>query len=82
MESLALLVSIIILAIFSSAFVAVALSFSDSKVARTFVFIFAPLSSAAGLWLGFAAKSTGSWVMGLIVVGLGVFSLWNSNRNR
>ncbi len=82
MVSLAVFVSIIILAIFSSAFVAVALSFSDHKVARGFVFVFAPLSSAAGIWLGYAAKSTGSWVMGLIIVALGAFSIWNSNRNR
>jgi len=82
MESLALLVSIIILATFSSVFVAVALSFAESSVARGFVYFLAVLSSAAGLWMGYATSSTGGWVMGLIITALGIASIWNSNRVR
>jgi hypothetical protein len=82
MESLALAVMFIILSIFSSVFIAFALSFSDSKVARGFVYFLATISSAAGIWLGYATKSTGAWVMGFIIVALAAFSVWNSNRNR
>ena len=80
MESLALLVAVMVLVIFSSLFVAVALSFADTKLARGFLYTFVSMSSGLIIWMALAVNSLGTWVMALIIVGLGSLAIWNSNR--
>jgi hypothetical protein len=80
MESLALFVAVMLLAVFSSAFVAAALSFIDSPVARGTVYVLSPIVVGFGVFLAISTRSTGSWIMALVLIALGGFSLWNSLR--
>jgi hypothetical protein len=80
MESLALFVAILLLAVFSSAFVAVVLSFIDSPVARGFVYVLAPIAGGFGIFLAISTSSTGSWIMALVLIALAGLSVWNALR--
>ena len=80
MESLALFVAILLLAVFSSAFVALALSFVDKVIARAAVYVLATIAAGFGVFLAYSTRSTGSWVMALVLIGIGAFSIWNALR--
>ncbi len=82
MESLAVFVGILLLAMISGSFVAFALSFVDNNVARFFVYLFALLSGGMSVWMAFATNALGSWVLATIMVCVGGASIWNSNRIR
>ena len=80
MESLALFLAIVLLTVFSSAFVAIALSFADSQVARGFVYFFTLLSGGTSLFMAYSVGSPGSWGMALVIVALNALAIWNSQR--
>lgn len=80
MESLALLVSLLILGGFSGAFIALALSFVPNRIGRGFVYVFVALSSTLMTWIAIAANSSGAWFMAIGIVGLDVVAVWNAQR--
>lgn len=83
-ESLALLVTLIVGTIVLAGVVsAIALWRNPTHlVARIFFGVVALFSVATGLWLGSAAGSTGSWVIGGGVALVGALALWRVVRPR
>lgn len=82
MESLALLVTLLLLADISMVGIAVGLSFVDNKIARGFTIAFSAIPAAFSLYVAIATKSQGSWIMALVVFAIGAFAIWNSFRVR
>lgn len=81
MESLAVLVMTILLAIYGSGIIAFALSWFRNKVVRIITFVFAGFSIASGVWLAITLLNGNGLFLGSIPVILGAFSAWNSNRS-
>jgi len=80
MESLALLVTFILLAIYGSGLIAFVLSCFKNRVTRVLSFVFSGLSILSGLWIGLSLiNGNGVWVGGVPIV-LGALSIWNAIR--
>ena len=83
MESLALLVSLMLLGIYSTGLIAFGFSWIRNKVAKVLTLIFGSISVATGVWLVVNLFEGNGLLVGGIPVLLGVFSIWNTlRRNR
>jgi hypothetical protein len=80
MESLALLVSIMLLVIFGAGVIAFVLSWFKSPVTRVLTYIFASFSILSGVWLAVALIDGNGLAVGFLPVALGVFSIFNARR--
>lgn len=83
MEGLAAAVTIILLLIYSSGIVALALSWMRNRVGKIVSRVFAVISIVTGGWLAITLLDGNGWLAGGIPVLVGAFSLFNSlRRNR
>lgn len=82
MESLALLVSIIILTTFMFGPISMAFSRLEQTWARVLGFITGGAGVLAGAWLGTTVDSTGARIMGLLAASLAAFGLWLNWRKQ
>ncbi|MEY3663599.1 MAG: hypothetical protein RI919_1115 [Actinomycetota bacterium] len=80
MESLALLVSIMLLVIFGAGFIAFGLSWFRSQWARIATYVFAAFSILSGLWLAVTLIDGNGLAVGFLPVALGAFSIFNTRR--
>ena len=80
MESLALLVSIMLLVIFGAGFIAFGLSWFRSQWARIATYVFAAFSILSGLWLAVTLIEGNGLAVGFLPVALGAFSIFNTRR--
>jgi ABC-type glycerol-3-phosphate transport system permease component len=80
MESLALLVSIMLLVIFGAGFTAFGLSWFRSRGARIATYVFASFSILSGVWLAVVLIDGNGLAVGFLPVALGVFSIFNTRR--
>jgi hypothetical protein len=80
MESLALTVALILLAVLSFGLGAFVLSWFRSPVAKVLTYVLATVSIAAGVWVGWVLIDGNGIAIALVPVCLGVFSFWNSRR--
>lgn len=83
MESLAAVVTVILLVIYGSGLIAFGLAWSRNRVAAVISRVFAFVAMASGFWLGFTLMNANSFAVGGIPVLLGAASLVISlRRNR
>jgi CHASE2 domain-containing sensor protein len=75
MESLALLVSIMLLVIFGAGLIGFVLSWFKSPVTRVLTYIFASFSILSGVWLAVVLIDGNGLALGFLPVALGVFSI-------
>lgn len=80
MESLALLVSLILLFIYGSGLIAFVLSWFQNKIARISSFVFSGISIVTGIWLAVTLINGNGVIVGGLPVALGVVSIWNALR--
>ena len=83
METLAALVTVILLVIYGSGLIAFGLAWSRNRVAMVISRVFAFVAMATGFWLGFALMNASGFAVWGIPVLLGAASLVISlRRNR
>ena len=82
MESLALLVTVILIAIYSSGFIAFLASWFKNQIAFFAAKIFGTAAIVSGAWLGFTLRDGNGFFVGSIPVLLGSFAVWNSRHRR
>ena len=80
MESLAVAVTIILIVVFSSGFIAFATSWSRNRVAGYVSRALGILAIFTGAWLGFTLSDGNGFFVGSIPVSLGLFAIWNSRH--
>ncbi len=80
MESLAQTVTIILGSILGLGIVAVVSSWFRSSFARKLTYVFACLSIAAGLWIGWVLIDGNGIPIALVPISLGLFGIWNTRR--
>lgn len=82
MESLAVLASIILLAVFGSGLIAFICSWASGRVSEVITYVSAGISALGGLGLGFALRDGNGLVIALIPISLGIVSVWNVRRRK
>jgi hypothetical protein len=80
MESLVQLVVLILLAILSFGLGAFVFSWFRSTVTKVLTYVFAALSVAAGLWVGWVLIDGNGIPIALVPISLGLFGIWNLRR--
>jgi predicted membrane chloride channel (bestrophin family) len=80
MESLALLVTVILIAIYSSGFIAFIASWFKNHIALFVAKSFGIVAIVSGVWLGFTLRDGNGFFVGSIPVLLGSFAIWNSRH--
>lgn len=82
MESLALLASLILLAVYGSGLIAFISSWFRNRVSEIITYIFSSISVLAGILLGFALRDGNGFVIAMIPISFGIFSVWNVKRRK
>jgi hypothetical protein len=82
MESLALLVTVILIAIYSSGFIAFIASWFKNHIALFVAKSFGIVAIVSGAWLGFTLRDGNGFFVGSIPVLLGLFAVWNSRHRK
>jgi hypothetical protein len=82
MESLALLVTVILLAVYGSGFIAFISSWFKNRVSEILTYIFSSISIVAGVLLGFSLRDGNGMAIALIPISLGIISVWNVRRRK
>ena len=82
MESLALLVTVILLAVYGSGLIAFISSWFKSRVSEIITYIFSAISVLSGALLGYSLRDGNGFVIALIPISLGIFSAWNFKRRK
>ena len=80
MESLALLVSLILLFIFSLPAIGLAISFFEHSFIPSLVYGLAAVSTGLGIWVAASVNSRGSWGLVLVIALLNAIAIWNMRR--
>ncbi len=80
MESLALLVSLMLLVIYLSGLIAFGLSWLRNRIGKILTLIFGSISVLSGAWVAITLISGNGLMVGGIPVLLGVLSIWNTLR--
>ena len=80
MESLAILVTIIVLAIYGSGVAAFTASWFKGSKARFVTNFFAAISIVSGGWLWISLSDGNGFFVGLFPISLGVFAILNHRR--
>jgi len=79
-ESLALLVSLMLLVIYLSGLIAFGLSWLRNRIGKILTLIFGSISVLSGAWVAITLISGNGLMVGGIPVLLGVLSIWNTLR--
>ena len=82
MESLALLVTVILLAVYGSGLIAFISSWFKSRVSEIITYIFSAISVLSGALLGFSLRDGNGLFIALIPMSLGIISVWNMKRRK
>ncbi len=82
MESLALLVSLMLLSIYLSGLIAFGLSWIRNQTGKFLTIIFGSISILSGVWVAITLINGNGLMVGGIPVLLGVLSIWNTLRVR
>jgi hypothetical protein len=80
MESLAQTVVLILLSILSFGLGSFVFSWFRSPVTKVLTYVFAVLSVAAGLWVGWVLIDGNGIPIALVPISLGLFGIWNLRR--
>jgi hypothetical protein len=80
MESLAQMVVLMLLGILSFGLGAVVFSWFRNPVTKVLTYVFAALSVAAGLWVGWVLIEGNGIPIALVPISLGLFGIWNLRR--
>lgn len=82
MESLALLASLILLAVYGSGLIAFISSWFRNRVSEIITYIFSGFSVVSGVLVGFSLREGNGFVIALIPTSLGIISVWNLRRRK
>lgn len=82
MESLALLASLILLAVYGSGLIAFISSWFRNQVSKIITYIFSGISVVSGVLVGFSLREGNGFVIALIPTSLGIISVWNLRRRK
>ena len=82
MESLALLASIILLAVYGSGMIAFVCSWFRNRVSEIITYVFSGISVVSGVLVGFSLREGNGFVIALIPTSLGIISVWNVKRRK
>lgn len=82
MESLALLASLILLAVYGSGLIAFISSWFRNRVSEIITYIFSGISVVSGVLVGFSLREGNGFVIALIPTSLGIISVWNLRRRK
>jgi len=82
MESLALLASIMLAAVFGSGLIAFISSWFRNRVSEIITYIFSAISILAGSGLGFSLRDGNGFAIALIPMSLGILAVWNVRRRK
>jgi len=82
MESLALLVTLILLAVYGSGLIAFISSWFRNRVSEIITYIFSAISILAGIGLGFSLRDGNGFAIALIPMSLGILAVWNVRRRK
>lgn len=80
MESLALVVTLILLFVISLPAIALGVSFFEHKAIPVVVYLLALASTGFAIWIAIASNSTGIWILVLVITLLNAIAIWNMNR--
>jgi hypothetical protein len=80
MESLAQTVVLILLGILSFGLGSFVFSWFRNPVTKVLTYVFASLSIAAGLWVGWVLIDGNGIPIALVPISLGLFGIWNLRR--
>ena len=80
MESLALLVSLMLLAVYASGITAFVASWFRSSKAKIVTNLFGVISIISGILLWFSLSDGNGFFVGIIPISLGVFAILNHRR--
>jgi hypothetical protein len=82
MESLAQTVVLILLGILCFGLGAFVFSWFRNPVTKVLTYVFASLSIAAGLWVGWVLIDGNGIPIALVPISLGLFGIWNLRRRK
>jgi xanthine/uracil/vitamin C permease (AzgA family) len=82
MESLALLVTLMLAAVFGSGLIAVISSWSRNRATEIITYIFSAISILAGIGLGFSLRDGNGFAIAVIPISLGILAVWNVKRRK
>ena len=82
MESLALLASIMLAAVYGSGLIAFISSWFRNRASEIITYVFSAISVLSGVLLGFSLRDGNGLVIALIPISLGIFSVWNVKRRK
>ena len=82
MESLALLASLILLAVYGSGMIAFISSWFRNRVSEIVTYIFSGISVVSGVLVGFSLRDGNGFAIAFIPISLGIFSVWNVRRRK
>jgi hypothetical protein len=82
MESLALLVTVIFLAVYGSGLIAFISSWFRNRVSEIVAYVFSAISVMSGALLGYSLRDGNGFFIALIPISLGIFSAWNVKRRK
>jgi hypothetical protein len=82
MESLALLVTVILLAVYGSGFIAFISSWFRNRVSEIVTYVFSTVSILSGALIGISLREGNGIFVALLPMSLGIISVWNVRRRK
>jgi hypothetical protein len=82
MESLALLVTVMLLVVYGSGFIAFISSWFRNRISEIVTYVFSTISILSGALVGFSLREGNGLPVAVIPISLGIFSLWNVKRRK
>jgi len=82
MESLALLVTVMLLVVYGSGFIAFISSWSRNRISEIVTYVFSTISILSGTLVGFSLREGNGLPVAVIPVSLGILSVWNVKRRK
>jgi hypothetical protein len=82
MESLALVVGLILLSVYTSGLIAFVSSWFKNRVAEIITYIFSAISVLSGALLGFSLREGNGFAIALLPISIGIISIWNVKRRK
>jgi len=82
MESLALLVTVILLAVYGSGVIAFISSWFRNRVSEIVTYVFSTVSILSGALIGISLREGNGIFVALLPMSLGIISVWNVRRRK
>lgn len=82
MESLALLVTVMLLVVYGSGFIAFISSWFRNRISEIVTYVFSTISILSGALVGFSLREGNGLLIAIIPVSLGLLSVWNVKRRQ